>query len=237
MSSELSSKNHVEYSELLSMIERARENAFRAVNHELISMYWDIGEYISGKIKNGGWGRSVVSGFSQFVQSRLLGIRGFSPQNIWRMKQFYETYAGNENLSTLSREISWSNNVHIMMGAKTDEAREFYMLMARKNNYSARELERQMDSRLFERTMISDERNKLFISKSPGLTALRDNYVLEFLDIPDNHKEVELRKAIIANLRDFILEFGKDFFLVGEDYRIQVGNTDFRIDLLLFNRE
>lgn len=153
------------------------------------------------------------------------------------MKQFYETYNGNEKLSTLSREISWSNNVLIMMGAKSDETREFYLLLTQKNNYSARELERQMDSMLYERSMISDEKNKLFISKNQGLTALRDSYVLEFLDIPANHKEKELRKAIIANLRDFILEFGKDFTFVGEEYRVQVGNTDFHIDLLLYNRE
>jgi predicted nuclease of restriction endonuclease-like (RecB) superfamily len=89
---------------------------------------------------------------------------------------------------------------------------------------------------LFERTMISDERNKLFFEKNTGLSALRDSYVLEFLDIPENHKEKELRKAIIANLRDFILEFGKDFTFVGEEYRVQVGNTDFHIDLLFYNR-
>jgi len=200
-------------------------------------MYWEIGNYVSDRVKSDGWGRSVVKDFSQFIQSQYFGIRGFSPQNIWRMKQFYETYYDNEKLSTLSREISWSNNILIMMGAKTDEAREFYLLLTQKNNYTARELDRQIDSKHFERTMISDERNKLFISKSPGLTALRDNYVLEFLDIPENHKEVELRKAIITNLRDFILEFGKDFSLMGEEYRIQVGNTDFHIDLLLFNRE
>jgi len=237
MSKELLPQNHTDYGEIISIIERARENAFRAVNRELISMYWEIGNYVSDRVKNDGWGRSVVKDFSQFIQSHYLGIRGFSPQNIWRMKQFYETYSDNEKLSTLSREISWSNNILIMMGAKTDEAREFYLLLTQKNNYTARELDRQIDSKLFERTMISDERNKLFISKSPGLTALRDNYVLEFLDIPESHKEVELRKAIITNLRDFILEFGKDFTLMGEEYRIQVGNTDFHIDLLLFNRE
>jgi len=237
MNDNLLPTNHAEYGEIISIIERARENAFRAVNRELISMYWEIGNYVSDKVKNSGWGKSVVKDFSQFIQLQYLGIRGFSPQNIWRMKQFYETYCNNEKLSTLSREISWSNNVLIMMGAKTDEVREFYLLLTQKNNYTARELERQMDSRLFERTMISDEKNKLFIAKNPGLAALRDNYVLEFLDIPESHKEVELRKAIISNLRDFILEFGKDFSLMGEEYRIQVGNTDFRIDLLLFNRE
>ncbi len=140
-------------------------------------------------------------------------------------------------LSPLVREISWTNNVLIMMHSHSDEEREFYLLLAQKNNYSKRELERQMDSRIFERTMLSDEKNKLFIAKSPALAALRDNYVLEFLDIPENHKEMELRKAIISNLRNFILEFGKDFTLLGEEYRIQVGNTDFHIDLLLFNRE
>ena len=85
--------------------------------------------------------------------------------------------------------------------------------------------------------MISNEKNQLFLSRNAGLTALRDSYVLEFLDVPERHKEKELRKAIIANLRDFILEFGRDFSFVGEEYRVQVGNTDFNIDLLLYNRE
>jgi len=124
-----------------------------------------------------------------------------------------------------------------MARAKTEEAREFYLLLTAKNRYSTSELERQIDSMIFERSMISDEKNKLFIAKSTGLAALRDNYVLEFLDIPHNHKERELRKAILSNLKDFILEFGKDFSFVGEEYRVQVGNSDFKIDLLFFNRE
>lgn len=124
-----------------------------------------------------------------------------------------------------------------MARAKSEEAREFYLLLTQKNKYSARELDRQMDSMLFERTMISDDKNKMFISKNSGLSALRDSYVLEFLDVPENPKERELRKAIIANLRDFIWEFGRDFSFVGDEYRVQVGNTDFFIDLLFFNRE
>ena len=225
------------FEEIITIIERSRENAFRAVNRELISMYWEIGRFISKKVTADNWGKSVVQEFSRFIQSRFMGIKGFSPQNIWRMKQFYETYAGNEKLSTLSREISWSNNVLIMMAAKTDEEREFYLLISKKNSYSARELERQIDSSLFERTMISNEKNQLFLSQNTGLTALRDSYVLEFLDIPEHHREKELRKAIIANLRGFILEFGRDFSFVGEEYRVQVGNTDFIIDLLFHNRE
>ncbi|MCL2135436.1 MAG: PDDEXK nuclease domain-containing protein [Candidatus Bathyarchaeota archaeon] len=229
--------NTAAFEEIISIIEQARENAFRAVNHELISMYWEIGHYISKKVTLDNWGKSTVQEFSRFIQSYFVGIKGFSPQNIWRMKQFYETYAKNEKLSPLVREISWTNNLLIMMAAKSDDEREFYLLLSSKNNYSKRELERQIDSSLYERTMISSEKNQLLLTRSTGLTALRDNYVLEFLDVPEHHKEKELRKAIIGNLRNFILEFGKDFSFVGEEYRVQVGNTDFNIDLLFYNRE
>jgi predicted nuclease of restriction endonuclease-like (RecB) superfamily len=237
MSKELMLQNHAEYGEIISIIERARENAFRAVNRELISMYWEIGCYVSDKVKHRGWGKSVVTDFARFIQTEHHDIKGFSASNIWRMRQFYETYRGNEKLAPLVREISWTQNLLIMSRAKTDEAREFYLLLCNRNSYTKRELERQMDSMLFERTMISDERNKLFLSKNTGLAALRDSYVLEFLDVPENHKEKELRKSIVANIRNFILEFGKGFTFVGEEYRVQVGNKDFYIDLLFYNRE
>ena len=237
MSNDLTPKNQAEYGEIISIIERARENAFRAVNREVISMYWEIGAYVSDKVKNSGWGKAIVKEFSEYIQSNFTGIQGFSASNIWRMRQFYETYKDNERVAALTYEINWTNNLKIMARAKTEEAREFYLLLAAKNRYSTSELERQIDSMIFERTMISDEKNKLFIAKNTGLTALRDSYVLEFLDIPHNHKERELRKAILANLKDFILEFGKDFSFVGEEYRVQVGNSDFKIDLLFFNRE
>jgi len=236
MSDKLIPSNDNAFDEVVSIIENARENAYRAVNRELINMYWDIGEYVSHRVSDGGWGKSVVRDFSDFIQSRYTGIKGFSPQNIWRMKQFYETYSENEKLSTVLRELSWSHNLQIM-SCKTDEEREFYLTLSIKNRYSFRELKRQMDSALYERTMLSEVTNKLIIERSEGLSALRDSYVLEFLDLPESHKEKDLRKAIVGNLKDFILEFGKDFTFVGEEYRVQVGNRDFFIDLLFFNRE
>lgn len=230
------SKNS-EFDEIVAIIEQSRQRAFRAVNRELIEMYWQIGQYISEKVKSNAWGKSIVTEFASFVQSKYIGIKGFSAQNIWRMKQFYETYAENEKLSPLVRELPWTNNILIMVGAKTDEAREFYLNLCIKNNYSKRELERQLDSMLFERTMISNQINQLQLSKHEELTSLRDSYVLEFLDIPDSHSEQDLQKAITTNLKDFILEFGKDLSFMGQEYRIQVGNTDFFVDLLFFNRE
>ncbi len=118
------------FDDVVVIIDNARDRAFRAVNRELNNMYWGIGEYVSHRVAEGGWGKSVVKAFSSFIQSRYVGIQGFSPQNIWRMKQFYETYNGNEKLSPLVREISWTNNVLIMMAAKTDEERDFYLALS-----------------------------------------------------------------------------------------------------------
>jgi len=224
------------FDEVIPIIDNARENAFRAVNQALINMYWDIGEYVSRRVSESRWGKSVVKDFSDFIQSHYEGIRGFSPSNIWRMKQFYETYRGNEKLATMLRELTWSHNIQIM-SCKTDEEREFYITLSVRNRYSFRELKRQMDSALFERTMLSEITNKLITERNEGLTALRDTYVLEFLDLPATHKEKDLRRSIVGNLKNFILEFGNDFTFVGEEYRVQVGNRDFFIDLLFYNRE
>jgi predicted nuclease of restriction endonuclease-like (RecB) superfamily len=234
---DIATGNSTDFEEIISIVERARENTFRLVNRELISLFWEIGKYISCKLKGGSWGKSVVEEFARFVQAKRPDIKGFSASNVWRMRQFYETYCNNEKLATLSREITWSNNLLIMSRAESEDAREFYLLWTHNNNYSTRELERQIDSMLFERTIISDVRNKQFMSKNSGLTALRDSYVMEFLDVPVNYREKELRRSIVANIRDFILEFGKEFAFVGEEYRIQVGNKDFHIDLVLYNRK
>ena len=202
----------------------------------MISLYWDIGAYISDKVRREGWGKSVVADFAAFVQQERPEIRGFSAQNIWRMKQFYETYEGNEKLSAVLREISWTSNLIIMSRVKNDDAKIFYIQLIQRYGYSSRELERQIDSMLYERTMLSEHRNEQVLTQKPELNVLRDSYVLEFLDVPVFHREKDLRKAIVAHIRDFLLEFGKEFSFVAEEYRIQVGNKDFYIDLLLFNR-
>lgn len=225
-----------DFESIIAIIEQSKARAIRAVNAEMIEMYWQIGKYISEKANNDGWGKGVVQDFANFLKQAYPTASGFSAQNIWRMKQFYETYKDNEKLSPLVREITWSNNLLIMSGCKTDESKEFYLRLTIANGYGKRELERQIDSMLFERTMLSTAKNKSLIEKNPAVGALRDSYVLEFLDIPEDYKEKDLRKSIIANLKQFILEFGKDFTFMGEEYRVQVGNTDFFIDLLFYNR-
>lgn len=225
-----------DFDNIIAIIEKSKMRAIRAVNREMIEMYWQIGQYLSEKSENDGWGKNTVQDFADYLKRTYPSASGFSAQNLWRMKQFYETYRDNEKLSPLVREISWTNNLLIMTGCKTDDAKEFYIRLCIQNGYVKRELERQIDSMLYERTMLSQEKNKDLIERHPAVGALRDSYVLEFLDVPEDFKEKDLRKAIIANLKKFILEFGKDFTFVGEEYRVQVGNTDFFIDLLFFNR-
>ena len=235
MLEERSLKNN-DFTEILSIISKAQSRALVSVNREMITMYWEIGRIVSEKAASDGWGKSTVSSLAAFLQSKIPGSSGFSDKNIWRMKQFYETYKDNQKLSPLVREISWTNNLLIMTACKTDEAKEFYIRACIENRYSKRELERQIDSMLYERTAISDAKYGALTKRNEGLSALRDAYVLEFLDLPSAYREKDLRKQIVSHLKDFILEFGKDFSFIGEEYRLQVGNTDFFIDLLFFNR-
>lgn len=147
----------------------------------------------------------------------------------------------NEIVAPLVRQISWTNNILILGATKTMEEKEFYIKMCIKNNYSKRELDRQIGSGYYQRYMLSDGKANESLAKVKGdedypNTRILDTYSLEFLDLPNRYSEKDLKKAIISNMKDFILEIGKDFTYVGEEYRVQVGNEDFYIDLLFYNR-
>jgi predicted nuclease of restriction endonuclease-like (RecB) superfamily len=132
------------FTDIIHLIKQSRTNAIKAVNAGLINLYWNIGEYISKKIQQSEWGDSVVTELANFIQTHEPEIKGFSDKNIWRMKQFYETYKDFPKLSTLLREISWSHNLAIFSRCKTSEEREFYLKLAKQESSSFRELERQI---------------------------------------------------------------------------------------------
>lgn len=221
--------------EISQIIENARENAYRKVNEELILMYQKVGKFLSEKSKEVSYGDKYVDSLANYIQKQFPGIKGFNRRGLYRMKQFYETYAGNENVSPLVTQLSWTNHLLIMSGSKNDEEREFYIRLAIKERYSKRQLERQMDSGYYERYMLSKKKllpEPLKSQQNPFL----DSYVVEFLNLPDTFHENDFRKALVKGMRDFILELGKDFTFVGEEYPIQVGGEDYRIDLLFFHR-
>ena len=204
----------------------------------MIDLYWRIGEYISNKSKEAGWGSRTVQHLSNFLQETEPNSKGFSSQNLWRMKQFYETYHENIKLSLLVREIGWTNNMIIVSQAKTDEEKEFYLRLTAKEKYSKNELLRQFESGLFERAMLSKE-NISPVAREiyPNINEyVRDYYSFEFLRLKENYSEHNFKKVILTNLKEFILEFGKDFLFIDEEYRLQVGNKDYSIDLLFYHR-
>jgi len=237
---EYSMENNI-FEEIVKMIETRRNNAYRKINEELISLYWDFGKYISEKVNDANWGDKIIDKLVDFMKREYLTMKGFTRAGIYRMKQFYETYKDNEIVVPLVRQISWTHNVMILGATNSIEEKEFYIRMCIKNNYSKRELNRQIASGYFHRYMLSDGKANQSLSKAVGEedypnTKILDTYSLEFLDLPNHYSEKDLKKAIISNMKDFILEIGKDFTYVGEEYRIQVGNQDFFIDLLCYNR-
>ena len=226
------------FSEVVRLIKKSRFAALKAVNSELINLYWQIGEYIAERIESEGWGKSVVKDLADFIQRTEPTLKGFSPQNLWRMRQLYETYKDAPKLSPLVREISWTNNLIILSRAKSIEEKEFYLRLSASEKLTSRELERQIDSGVFERTMLGNQKLSAVLREiHPDIeNALRDKYVFEFLDLPETHSESDLQKALIVNFKKFILEIGKDFAYLGEGYRLQVGNEDFYLDLLFYHR-
>ena len=199
-------------------------------------MYQSAGKFLSEKSKSANYGDAYVDSLADYIQKRFPGIKGFNRRGLYRMKQFYETYAGNEKMSPLVTQLSWTNHLLIMSGCKSDEEREFYIRLAIRERYRKRQLERQMDSAYYERYMLS--RDKLLPEaveshQNPFL----DSYVVEFLDLPENFHEDDFHKALVKGMRDFILELGKDFTFVGEEYPIQVGGEDYKTDLLFFHRK
>ena len=225
-----------QFDEIISIIDSARTRALKAVNAELIQMYWNVGEYLSRLCAGSGFGDKVIDEVAAYIAKSNPGIKGFNRRGLYRMKQFYETYKDDEFVSPLVTQISWTNHLLIMSGSKSAEERHFYMDLCVKEHYSKRELERQMDSAYYERYMLSSKKSMPESVSQDVRGSILDTYVLEFLDLPGQFSEYNLRKAIMENLKRFILEFGRDFTFIGEEYRVQVGGQDFYIDLLFYNR-
>ena len=221
---------------LIHIIEESRQNALKKVNEELIKMYWKVGEFLSRETEHAVYGDAYIDEISKEIQETFPEIKGFNRRGLYRMKKFYETYKDNEIVTPLVTQISWTNHLQIMSGCKTDKEREFYIRLCIKENYSKRQLERQLDSGYYERYMLSKETLLPESVKKLGENPFLDSYVMEFLDLPNEFHENDLRKALIRNMKDFILELGKDFTFIDEEYKVQVGGDDFRIDLLFYHR-
>jgi predicted nuclease of restriction endonuclease-like (RecB) superfamily len=225
-----------QFTEVLTLIKTAQTRVIATTNQELIQLYWAIGQYISDRLTRNEWGQKTVEQLADFIQTQEPGIKGFERRNLYRMCQFYEIYPDSEIVTALRSQLSWTHHRIIMSRCKTEEERLFYLQLAATDRYSTRELDRQINSGIFERTRLADAKRP--IAQTPNLTGVfRDSYVLDFLNLPPSHSEGDLQTALVRCLKDFILELGRDFTFLGQEYRLQVGNSDFFIDLLFYHRE
>ena len=204
-------------SNLIQIISQSKQNALKKVNEELINMYWKIGEHLSTESEKASFGDAYIDTVAEEIQNAFPGIKGFNRRGLYRMKKFYETYKDDEFVTTLLTQISWSNHLAIISKAKTMEERHFYLSLCVKENYSARELSRQIDSGYYERYMLSQEKLLPEPIKELKENPFLDSYIIEFLDLSSNFKEADLRKGLINNMRNFILEVGRDFTFIDDE--------------------
>lgn len=258
-----------EFKEIHSIISFHRDRAYRAVNIEVILTNWEVGKYVSQKLKNAEWGQSVVDNLVNYLKKEQPDLKGYNRRTIYRMVQFYETYSTIEFVSATLSQIenvekendmivsamptqlhdessvlslliltNWTSHLEILSGCKIDEERIFYILLSHKEKLTYRELRRQIESSVYERSLLGEKQqsNKLKEAYPSARQLFKDSYMVDFLNLPEVHSEKSLQQGLIEQMRNFILELGRDFIFMDSEYRLQVGMNDYKIDLLFFHR-
>ena len=216
------------FAEVVELIEQARQRAYQAVNTELVALYWEIGRYISAKLEAAVWGEGVVDRLAEHLARKLPGQRGFTRRNLFRMRQFYEVYRGDEKVTPLVTQLPWTHNLIILTQAKRAEEREFYLRLAVQERWGKRELERQLRLAAFEQAVLAPARVSPAVTQlhgQAGADLFKDAYALEFLDLPAVHTEADLHRGLLAQLRTFLIELGIP--AAGGRARLRTGSSVF----------
>ena len=235
--------NNSEFNQFVKDIKQkilsSQYEALKAVNKELINLYWDIGKSIVEKQDILGWGKSVVKSLAEELQKEFVGIKGFSMQNLWNMRQFYLEYKDDEKLQTLSREIGWSHNVTIFQKCKENLERNFYIQSVKKFGWTYRVLDNNIDNKTYEKFLLNQTNFDKTLPesiKSQAKLSVKDEYNFDFLELGDEHSEYELELGLINKVREFLAQMGSDFAFIGNQYRLEVDDEEYFIDLLLYHR-
>ncbi len=240
MSATISTQNYATLlNDVRDRIRGAQIQALRAVNRELIGLYWDVGRMIVDRQEDEGWGRSVVERLSRDLQAELPGAQGLSASSLWYMRRFYLAYRDKGKLQPLVEEVGWSHNLVIMERCKDDLEREFYLRMARRMGWTRRVLIHQIENQTYEKTLLSQTNFEETLPapiRGQAHLAVKDNYTFDFLELGDEYSERQLEAAILARVEPFLREMGGLFSFVGSQYRLEVSDKEYFVDLLLFHR-
>lgn len=225
--------------EITARIRSAQYEALKAVNKEMIALYWEVGKRITEQQTVLGWGKSVVENLSRDIQKEFPGIQGFGVRNMWDMARFYAEYQSNEILQPLVAEISWSKHIVILTKCKETRQRQFYILATKKYGWTKDVLINKIEAKTYENYLLGQSNFDITLPdsiKNQAILALKDEYTFDLIGLAEEHSEYELEQAIIKNIRAFLMEFGTDFSFIGNQYRLEVDGKEYFIDLLLYNR-
>lgn len=220
-------------------IKQVQYSSFKFVNQQMIKLYWDIGSILHKQVKSG-WGKSIIESLSKDIQTDHPGIKGFSTTNLWLMKQFYECYLGNEKLQQLVGEIPWGQNLLIMAKVKDELAREFYLTKCKENGWSRGVLEEEIKFDSYAKaTQFQNNFNKTLTAKNliDYRLQFKDEYNLSFLNLEPEHSERQLEDAIVKNIVKVLGQFGKDFAFMGRQFKLEVNDHEYFVDLLFYHRK
>lgn len=225
--------------EVKERIRSAQYAALKAVNTELVGLYWDIGRMIVERQEDAEHGAAIAEQLSNDLRTKFPGISGFSRRNVFYMREFYLLYRNDERVQPLVAQIGWTHNLVIFQRCKDPLEREFYIRMTRKFGWSKNVLIHQIDNQSYEKSLLGQTNFDQALTpelRTQAKLAVKDEYTFDFLELGEEHNERELERALIARIEDFLRAMGGMFAFMGSQYRLEVDGREFFIDLLLFHR-
>ncbi len=243
----LTDKTERQFSEVVEIILSHRSRASRAVNNELLMTAWQVGCYVSTKLKSEEWGSKVVAQLSEYIRANRPDLKGYSRRSIYNMvmssvivqpktAQFVQPTVG--QLPKILELTTLTNHIEILCRCKTSEERMFYILYANKERLVKRELQRCISNQTFS-TLLGGKKSmaKGMLETYPSAPVMfKDTLFIDFLNLPKKHSEKKLKDGLLEHMKQFILELGKDFIFMDQEYRLEVGSSTFKADLLFFHR-
>jgi len=232
-----------EYARLLAEVKErvraAQYAAFRAVNKELVALYWDIGRMISERQIAGMHGDAVVEQLAADLRVEFPAVGGFSRRNVFYIREFYLTYRDLPKVQPLVAQIGWTHNLIVLQRCREPLEREFYIRMTKKFGWTKNVLIHQIENQSYEKTLLGQTNfDKALTPKlrAQAKLAVKDEYTFDFLELGEEHAERELERALVGRIEHFLRAMGGVFAFVGSQYRLEVDGREFFIDLLLFHR-
>ncbi len=247
-----------------SIIELHRTRALKVINNESLLICWNVGQYVSEKLKASQWGSKVVTQLAEFLRTKDPSLKGYSRRNIYNMVSFFETYSSPQFvqlLETFTAQnefvqfqiaqiedtkgfpqllsfINWTNHVEILNSCKLPEEKLFYILYAKRERFEVKELQRAIKTNAYAHVLKAENNQSVGMETAYPQSnyMFKDVAYLDFLGLPQKHSEKRLQNDILTNMKDFVLELGKDFLFIGQEYPLQVGGKTFKIDLLFYHR-